>query len=101
LAEEEHFTDFNNTEKFIWHETDLKFGNWTDGPQMDGSRSFSTIIQASEVKKVLAGYTVLFLEKLFVHVLRVYFCLSSAHALCGPQLTVPSSTNSHLVVWDK
>ena len=43
--------DFNNTEKLIWHEQDMKFANWTDGPQMDGSRLFSTTIQASEVLK--------------------------------------------------
>ena len=49
LAEEKHFTDFNSSEKLIWHETDIKFGNWTDGPQMDGSRLKSTTIQASEV----------------------------------------------------
>ena len=49
LAEEQHFTDFNNSEKLVWHERGLKFGNWTDGPQMDGSRLFSTNIQASEV----------------------------------------------------
>ncbi|XP_058944990.2 putative lipid scramblase CLPTM1 [Pocillopora verrucosa] len=48
LAEEQHFTDFNNSEKLVWHERGLKFGNWTDGPQMDGSRLFSTNIQASE-----------------------------------------------------
>ena len=49
LAEEQYFTDFNNSEKLVWHERGLKFGNWTDGPQMDGSRLFSTNIQASEV----------------------------------------------------
>ena len=49
LAEEQHFTDFNNSEKLVWHERGLKFGNWSDGPQMDGSRLFSTNIQASEV----------------------------------------------------
>lgn len=49
LAEEQHFTDFNNSEKLIWHEKEIKFGNWTDGPQMDGSRLYSTTIQASEV----------------------------------------------------
>ena len=49
LAEEKHFTDFNNTEKLIWHEENLRFGNWTDGPQMDGTRLFSTTIEASEV----------------------------------------------------
>ncbi|XP_022809418.1 cleft lip and palate transmembrane protein 1 homolog [Stylophora pistillata] len=48
LGEEQHFTDFNNTEKLVWHERDLKFGNWTDGPQKDGSRLFSTNIQATE-----------------------------------------------------
>ncbi|KAL9952468.1 hypothetical protein ACROYT_G039730 [Oculina patagonica] len=48
LAEEQHFTDFNNSEKLIWHEKDIKFANWTDGPQMDGSRLHSTTIQASE-----------------------------------------------------
>lgn len=48
LAEEQHFADFNNSEKLIWHERDIKFGNWTDGPQMDGSRLYSTTIQASE-----------------------------------------------------
>ncbi|CAH3040787.1 unnamed protein product [Porites lobata] len=48
LAEEKHFTDFNNTEKLIWHEKELKYGNWTDGPLMDGTRLFSTTIQASE-----------------------------------------------------
>ncbi|XP_068682325.1 putative lipid scramblase CLPTM1 [Montipora foliosa] len=48
LDEEKHFTDFNNTEKLIWHEKGLKFGNWTDGPLMDGSRLFSTSIQASK-----------------------------------------------------
>jgi len=53
LAEEQHFADFNNSEKLIWHETDIKFGNWTDGPQMDGSRLHSTTIQASEVMTCL------------------------------------------------
>ncbi|XP_073250119.1 putative lipid scramblase CLPTM1 isoform X1 [Porites lutea] len=48
LAEEKHFTDFNNTGKLIWHEKELKYGNWTDGPLMDGTRLFSTTIQASE-----------------------------------------------------
>jgi len=52
LAEEKHFTDFNNTEKLIWHEKELKYGNWTDGPLMDGTRLFSTTIQASEVKDI-------------------------------------------------
>lgn len=52
MAEENHFTDFNNTEKLIWHERGLQFGNWTDGPQMDGSRLFSTTIEASEVWKL-------------------------------------------------
>lgn len=52
LAEEKQFTDFNNTEKLIWHEKELKYGNWTDGPLMDGTRLFSTTIQASEVKDI-------------------------------------------------
>lgn len=48
LDEEKEFLGFNDTEKLIWHEKGLKFGNWTDGPQMDGSRLFSTSIQASK-----------------------------------------------------
>ena len=50
MDEEKEFLGFNDTDKLIWHEKGLKFGNWTDGPQMDGSRLFSTSIQASKVR---------------------------------------------------
>ena len=49
VSEESHFTDFENKEKLVWHEKGLHYGNWTDGPNMDGSRTFKTVIQASEV----------------------------------------------------
>ena len=49
LSEDENFTDFHNTDKLIWCLDDIMFGSWSDGPNRDGSRLLSSVLNVPEV----------------------------------------------------
>ncbi|XP_066910734.1 LOW QUALITY PROTEIN: putative lipid scramblase CLPTM1 [Clytia hemisphaerica] len=46
-SEKEDFTSFD-AKSLLWHQGDIKFGSWYDGPDRDGSRKKTGKIQASE-----------------------------------------------------
>jgi hypothetical protein len=49
LSEKETFTEFMNPEALIWSEKGMIYGDWTSGPQGDGTRMHSVEIKTSEV----------------------------------------------------
>ncbi|XP_032231498.1 cleft lip and palate transmembrane protein 1 homolog [Nematostella vectensis] len=48
LSELSNFQNFEDKGSLIWHQKDLQFGNWTDGPAKDGVFMFSTQLKTSE-----------------------------------------------------
>jgi hypothetical protein len=44
-----HPEDFDDSSLLVWNKNKLEFGNWTSGEDGDGSFTFSTTIQASQV----------------------------------------------------
>ena len=46
-SEKEEFTSFDKKEALLWHQDDIKFGSWYDGPKNDGLRKISGKIKAS------------------------------------------------------
>jgi hypothetical protein len=48
LSEKETFTEFMNPEALIWSEKGIIYGDWTSGPQGDGTRAHSVEIKTSE-----------------------------------------------------
>ena len=53
LSEDENFTDFHNADMLVWCLDDISFGSWTDGPDKDGSRVSSLVLNVPEVITVL------------------------------------------------
>ncbi|BFZ07705.1 hypothetical protein BsWGS_10743 [Bradybaena similaris] len=48
ISEQEEFTDFKNEDALFWMKPGLVYGEWTDGPNADGSFEKSGVISASE-----------------------------------------------------
>lgn len=46
-SENEEFTSFDDKKALLWHQDDIKFGSWYDGPDSDGLRKMSGKIKAS------------------------------------------------------
>lgn len=49
ISEEEFFSDFTNPDKLFWEYDNLEYGDWTSGPNGDGSVTYTDIIPATEV----------------------------------------------------
>lgn len=50
ISDQEEFTDFKNEDALFWLKTGLVYGDWTEGPNGDGSFEKTGQIQASEVR---------------------------------------------------
>ena len=48
LSEDPEFVNFNNSESLIWLKEDLIYGDWTSGPNGDGTYEFSTSFEPSQ-----------------------------------------------------
>lgn len=51
LSEQEAFSDFDNENALVWKKTGLMYGDWTSGPNGDGSYEKSMEIDTPEVNK--------------------------------------------------
>lgn len=51
LSEQEAFSDFDNENALVWKKTGLMYGDWTSGPNGDGSYEKSMEIDTPEVRK--------------------------------------------------
>lgn len=51
LSEQEDFTDFNNEDALFWSLKGLEYGDWTSGPNGDGSYIKEGKIQTPPVRK--------------------------------------------------
>ncbi|XP_070577187.1 putative lipid scramblase CLPTM1 [Ptychodera flava] len=60
ISEEEDFRKFNDSKYLFWEERDLEYGDWTSGPNGDGSYTHDGFIEATE--KMLNNGTI------FIHV---------------------------------
>jgi len=49
VSEQETFTDFNNKDSLFWTKKGLVYGDWTSGPEGDGSFVKAGQIAASDV----------------------------------------------------
>lgn len=49
LSESEDFTEFTDMSKLYWHQTDLMYGAWYDGPNKDGTFVQNTTVILSKV----------------------------------------------------
>ncbi|CAC5391092.1 unnamed protein product [Mytilus coruscus] len=49
LSEQETFTDFDNENALVWKKTGLMYGDWTSGPNGDGSYEKSMEIDTPEI----------------------------------------------------
>lgn len=49
VSEQEHFTDFKNPDALFWTKRALVYGDWTSGPDGDGSYVHSDQIKATPV----------------------------------------------------
>lgn len=49
VSEELEFGGFNQTGALVWLQKDLVYGDWTSGPEGDGSFTFTTTIPTSQV----------------------------------------------------
>ena len=47
-SESEEFTSFDDKKALLWHQDDIKFGSWYDGPDNDGLRKMTGKIKASD-----------------------------------------------------
>ncbi|PIK34009.1 putative cleft lip and palate transmembrane protein 1-like [Apostichopus japonicus] len=48
ISEEEFFSDFTNPDKLFWEYDNLEYGDWTSGPNGDGSVTYTDVIPATE-----------------------------------------------------
>ncbi|XP_071506264.1 putative lipid scramblase CLPTM1 [Diadema antillarum] len=48
ISEDEIFTDFNNTQQLFWELEDLEYGDWTGGPNGDGTFEIEGDVEATE-----------------------------------------------------
>ena len=48
INEQEKFTEFNDTSSLFWHQDDLIYGGWDDGPNRDGLFDFNGTINLSD-----------------------------------------------------
>ena len=49
LSETEEFAGFKDVDALVWKKTGLVYGDWYSGENEDGTYSFSTQFEASEV----------------------------------------------------
>ncbi|KAK7086896.1 Cleft lip and palate transmembrane protein 1 like protein [Halocaridina rubra] len=48
ISESEFFSEFGSSQALVWFKEDLMYGDWTSGPQGDGTYSHSVTFPASE-----------------------------------------------------
>lgn len=52
LSEQDDFTDFNNEDALFWSLKGLEYGDWTSGPNGDGSYIKEGKIQTPPVRNI-------------------------------------------------
>ena len=50
LSDTEEFTDFSDPKALIWREKGMVYGDWSSGPNGDGTRIHNIEFETSEVR---------------------------------------------------
>lgn len=48
ISEEEFFNDFSNQDYLFWENENVEYGDWTSGPNGDGSVTYTDVIKATD-----------------------------------------------------
>lgn len=49
ISENEFFSDFSDGDRIFWEYDNIEYGDWTSGPNGDGSLTFTDVIPATQV----------------------------------------------------
>lgn len=54
ISEEEFFNDFSNPDYLFWENENVEYGDWTSGPNGDGSLTYTDVIKATDVSALIS-----------------------------------------------